>query len=271
MSRVDENHVNDAPKQNTSNLSGIRKKKKPSTRSALTQLVTLARGTRTQPFRKAKTSNVHLVTADPGSLSEFVVDETVEPEDIDNIAPFHAFRVAVYKVKSDPNSVLTRPCVVCKAMGLGDKSHSFASCLVMANNDFVQGAFIKLCSLVLRSQRDATPTKVHLIYEDNMSAINMVNNSIPTERSRHIDIQKFAIQGWKDRALVTLSHISGVINPADALTKPLGWILHHRHVRRLHGHYCPSFVPHPQPPLASSTKQGRVLDFHAVHPDDPST
>ena len=36
------------------------------------------------------------------------------------------------------------------------------------------------------------------IYEDNQSAINMINAKVPTERSRHIDIQFFAIQDWKD-------------------------------------------------------------------------
>ena len=35
------------------------------------------------------------------------------------------------------------------------------------------------------------------IYEDNMSAIKMINARVPTERSRHIDIQHFAIQDWK--------------------------------------------------------------------------
>jgi hypothetical protein len=88
------------------------------------------------------------------------------------------------------------------------------------------------------------------IYEDNMSAIKMVNARIPTERSRHIDIQHFAIQDWKDRGVIELRHIPGIINPADDLTKPLGWILHLRHVRRLMGHFghpssCPAFD---QPP-----------------------
>ena len=36
------------------------------------------------------------------------------------------------------------------------------------------------------------------LYKDNMSAIKMINNHIPTEHSCHIDIQHFAIQDWKD-------------------------------------------------------------------------
>jgi Reverse transcriptase (RNA-dependent DNA polymerase)/GAG-pre-integrase domain len=77
------------------------------------------------------------------------------------------------------------------------------------------------------------------IYEDNRAAIDMVNASKPTERSRHIDIQHFAIQDWKRRNIVVLRHISGTMSPSDALTKPLSWVLHSRHTRRLMGHYGP--------------------------------
>ena len=75
------------------------------------------------------------------------------------------------------------------------------------------------------------------IYEDNMSAINMINHRIPTERSRHIDIQHFAVQEWRDDGDIVMRHIPGVISPPDDLTKPLGWILHSRHCRRMMGHY----------------------------------
>lgn len=34
-----------------------------------------------------------------------------------------------------------------------------------------------------------------------------------------------------------MKHLPGIINPSDALTKPLSWVLHHRHVRRAMGHY----------------------------------
>ena len=65
----------------------------------------------------------------------------------------------------------------------------------------------------------------------------MVNALVPTERSRHIDIQHFAMQDWKEAGDATLSIIPGIINPSDALTKPLGWILHARPARRIMGHY----------------------------------
>jgi hypothetical protein len=34
---------------------------------------------------------------------------------------------------------------------------------------------------------------------------------------------------------VLLEHVRGTINPSDALTKALGWILHHRHCSRVMG------------------------------------
>jgi hypothetical protein len=75
------------------------------------------------------------------------------------------------------------------------------------------------------------------IYEDNASAIEIINAQKPTERSRHIEIRFFAIQDWKMKGEIKMLHIPGVINPADDLTKPLGWILHSRHARYIMGHY----------------------------------
>ena len=77
-----------------------------------------------------------------------------------------------------------------------------------------------------------------IVYEDNMSAIQMINARVPTERSRHIDIQHFAIQDWKDQGDIVMEHIPGIINPSDDLTKPLGWVLHSRQSRRIMGHYA---------------------------------
>ena len=80
-------------------------------------------------------------------------------------------------------------------------------------------------------QMEPTP-----IYEDNASAIEIVNASKPTGRSRHIDIRFFAIQDWKRQNDIKIVHIPGVINSADDLTKPLGWVLHSRHARYIMGH-----------------------------------
>jgi hypothetical protein len=92
------------------------------------------------------------------------------------------------------------------------------------------------------------------IYEDNAAAILMINSSKPTPRSRHIDIQHFAIQEWKLRGDIILSHLAGILNLADVLTKCLGWILHSRHIRRAMGHHPPAWLLPPWPNLKSSIK-----------------
>ena len=76
------------------------------------------------------------------------------------------------------------------------------------------------------------------IYEDNKPTIDIVASQKPTERTRHIDIRFFAIQDWIHKSKdILLSHIPGVINPSDDLTKPLGRVLHERHARYIMGHY----------------------------------
>lgn len=64
-----------------------------------------------------------------------------------------------------------------------------------------------------------TPTP---IYEDNISAINMINTKVRTDCSRHIDIQFFAIQDWKENGDILMQFIPGALNAAEDLTKPLG-------------------------------------------------
>jgi len=78
-----------------------------------------------------------------------------------------------------------------------------------------------------------------ILYEDNEAAIAMINQRKPTTRSRHIDVQFFAIQEWREQGDILMKHISGCLNMADDSTKALGWILHHRHARRAMGHHRP--------------------------------
>ena len=97
-------------------------------------------------------------------------------------------------------------------------------------------------SLYLRSTLDKLGfgcTKRTKIYEDNASIIMIVNYQVPTEHARHIYVQYFAIQDWKEWGCIQLIHIPSVINPADDLTKPLGWVLlHSRHCRQFMRHYA---------------------------------
>jgi hypothetical protein len=87
-------------------------------------------------------------------------------------------------------------------------------------------------------QKRATP-----LYEDNQAAIAMINENKPTTRSRHIDIQHFAIQEWRAWGIVEMYYIPGVVNPADQATKALGWTLHSRHARRGYGSLCSIVEP----------------------------
>jgi hypothetical protein len=67
--------------------------------------------------------------------------------------------------------------------------------------------------------------------------MDIINDNKPTPRSRHIDIQHFAIQEWRDEGILKAVHIPGVINPSDAVTKALASQLHQRRVRQLMGHH----------------------------------
>ena len=74
------------------------------------------------------------------------------------------------------------------------------------------------------------------LYEEYHSQVSAKSNKILIF-GEHIEVQYFAIQDWKDAGDLEMHFIPGVINPADDLTKPLGWVLHARHARRFMGHY----------------------------------
>jgi hypothetical protein len=82
------------------------------------------------------------------------------------------------------------------------------------------------------------------IFGDNLSSIMMANNVRPTDRTRHMDIRWFALQEWihVDKDVIVI-HISGIINPADAMTKALAWLKHHQHMSRAMGHLGSPFAP----------------------------
>ena len=115
-------------------------------------------------------------------------------------------------------------------------------------------------------QLDAIRPGATRLLVDNQAAIAMVNESRPTPRARHIEIQHFAIQEWRNNGDIVLDHCPGVINSSDDLTKPLGWVLHARHARRSMGHYrigSPLGSESPARPNMleqGSSKPGRVLE-----------
>jgi hypothetical protein len=113
--------------------------------------------------------------------------------------------------------------------------------------EFIAAVHAAKISKYLRSilhELGYTQTAPTPLYEDNAAAILMINANRPTSRSRHVDIQHFAIQEWKANHEIILFHIPGIINIADALTKSLGTTLHHRHVRRMMGHHGTPWMIH---------------------------
>ena len=75
------------------------------------------------------------------------------------------------------------------------------------------------------------------INEDNKACIMMVNQGRPTDRTRHLAIQWFAIQEWKQNGDIEVFHIPSADNSADNNTKGLSVALHQRHAHRAMGHY----------------------------------
>ena len=94
------------------------------------------------------------------------------------------------------------------------------------------------------------------LYEDNDSTIKIVNHDRPTDRARHIEIRYFGLQQWRALGDIIMRHIPGIINPADDLTKALGWVLHARHARFIMGHF--RFQP-TNPSTSTTTPTDRDL------------
>ena len=86
------------------------------------------------------------------------------------------------------------------------------------------------------SQLGKTQTGSSVIHEDNQAAVMMANARTPTERTRHLDIQYFALLEWVANGDVILAHIPGTINPADVLTKTVAKLLFWRYTSRLMGY-----------------------------------
>ena len=75
------------------------------------------------------------------------------------------------------------------------------------------------------------------LFIDNEAALCMINEERPTPRARHVEVQHFAILEWRKAGDILMKHIPGILNPADSLTKLLGYVLHFRHVLRAMGYY----------------------------------
>jgi len=144
----------------------------------------------------------------------------------------------------------TTECGCCLAGGVvAYRSHTLSICaqssreaeLIAAN----AAEKVTKCLRFILHELGYTQTERTPIYEDNDSAIKIVNHNRPMDCSRHVEIRYFALQHWQLMKDIILIHLLGVVNPADMLTKALGWVLHHRHAPYLIGHHgnpCRQFV-----------------------------
>jgi len=72
-----------------------------------------------------------------------------------------------------------------------------------------------------------------LIFEDNQSTINISNNPIRNERSKHIDVRFHFIREKVNNKEIEIKYCSTDKMVADIMTKPLKKILHARHCHGL--------------------------------------
>ena len=180
----------------------------------------------------------------PASLvSDVVADEDLPPFPVDINPPIlMAFVDAAYandqrKRRSTTGFVLT----YCGGAIVYRSKTQSVTALSSTEAEFFAAVSCAKIALYIRSilfELGFACTGATPIYEDNKSTIDIVNSSVPTERARHVYIQYFAIQDWKEWGCIELIHIPGILNPSDTLTKPLGWVLHSRHCRRFMGHYA---------------------------------
>ena len=66
------------------------------------------------------------------------------------------------------------------------------------------------------------------IYIDNLPTLQMMinNNSSRTERTKHVFIQYFLLQDWRQDGDLMMFRIPGIVNPSDPLSKSVGFVPH---------------------------------------------
>jgi hypothetical protein len=60
------------------------------------------------------------------------------------------------------------------------------------------------------------------VWCDNMSAINIANNPVQHERTKHVEIDRFFIKEKIDAGIISLAYVRSRQQVADCLTKGLG-------------------------------------------------
>ena len=83
----------------------------------------------------------------------------------------------------------------------------------------VHAAKLVKCFRYILADLNLTQDKATRMLIDNYAALCMVNEKKPTPRARHLDIQAYAIQDWKDQGDIVMEHLPGILNSSDDLTK----------------------------------------------------
>ena len=60
------------------------------------------------------------------------------------------------------------------------------------------------------------------VWCDNKSAINIANNPVQHDRTKHVEIDRFFIKEKLDTGIIKIEHVSSGQQIADCLTKGLG-------------------------------------------------
>jgi hypothetical protein len=97
------------------------------------------------------------------------------------------------------------------------------------------------------------------IYADNTAVEFIVNDSRPTNRTRHVDVQFFAVQQWRDAGLINAKRLPGPINAADSMTKPTPYDTFQRHFRYALGQFRLDSDPVTEESKTTSTTDGLEL------------
>ena len=75
-----------------------------------------------------------------------------------------------------------------------------------------------------------------IVHQDNMATIRILDNPVNNGITKYIAVKYFWIRELLENNTIKLQHISGAINPADFLTKPLGGEAFHTGRSRIMGH-----------------------------------
>jgi hypothetical protein len=87
----------------------------------------------------------------------------------------------------------------------------------------------------------------------------IVNDERPTNRTRHVDVQFFAVQQWRQKGYIKAQRLAGPINPADSMTKPTPFSTYALHTRYIMGEFrLPSdpLYKESKTPISSSLELG---------------